>query len=181
MPAHLPLSRTSLYPASLCLALAAAVNALAADTAVSDPREAEVRQLVDRYFRTWSAQDIPRYGQCFAAQAVVQMIDSSGELTTMPLAPFLRSQQEAHRRAAAPMTEAPESIEVRFDAKVAHALVYWKLVEGDRLQYGYDHFTLIRQQDKWRIAHLLFYALPDQSGSAHESKAAPQESIVPAR
>ncbi|RIK73788.1 MAG: hypothetical protein DCC67_17465 [Planctomycetota bacterium] len=146
--------------AILCLGLLAAVSARG-QSAADDAREQEVRDLIDRYFRTWSAQDIDRYGQCFAPQAVVQLVDAKGGLTTMPLGPFLRSQQEAQRRATAPMTETPESIAIRFDAKLAHALVYWKLVDGPRTEYGYDHFTFVRQDGKWRIAHLVFYAVSE--------------------
>jgi pyroglutamyl-peptidase len=126
----------------------------------SNAKEEEVREFIDRYFLTWSNQDMQRYGQCFMPQAAIQLIDPNGQLTTMPLAPFLRSQQESHRRAVNRMTETPESVEVRFDANLAHALVYWKLVDGDRTEYGYDHFTLMRSDGKWRIAHLLFYTTP---------------------
>jgi pyroglutamyl-peptidase len=136
-----------------------------ADPPAQDARQEEVRALVDRYFRTWSAQDMERYGQCFMPQAAVQLIDENGRLVTMPLAPFLRSQQEAHRRAANPMVETPEKVEIRFDAKLAHALVYWKLVDGDRVEHGYDHFTLMRHEGQWRIANLVFYSTPPEDGN----------------
>jgi pyrrolidone-carboxylate peptidase len=126
----------------------------------TNEREQEVREFIDRYFLTWSNQDMERYGQCFMPQAAIQIIDDNGQLTTVPLAPFLRSQQESHRRAANRMTETPESVEIRFEAKLAHALVYWKLVDGQRTEYGYDHFTLMRSNGQWRIAHLIFYTTP---------------------
>jgi hypothetical protein len=135
---------------------------VAADPADQDARRDEVRQLIDRYFQTWSAQDIQRYGQCFVPQAAVQVIDQDGKLVSMPLAPFLRSQQEAHRRAATPMVETAESIEIRFDAKLAHALVSWKLVDGNRIETGYDHFTLMRSGGQWRIANLIFYSTAEE-------------------
>jgi pyroglutamyl-peptidase len=121
-------------------------------------QEREVRDLIDRYFRSWSSQDLVRYGQCFMPQAAIQLIDSSGKLITMPLAPFLKSQQEAQRNAANPMTETPESVDVRFEAELARVVVRWKLVDGQRVEYGYDHFTLMRSEGKWRIANLTFYA-----------------------
>ena len=104
-----------------------------------------------------------RYGQCFMPEAAVQLIDENGRLITMPLAPFLRSQQESHRRAANRMVETPEKVEIRFDAKLAHALVYWKLVDGNRIEHGYDHFTLMRHEGKWRIANLIFYSTPPEA------------------
>lgn len=129
----------------------------------TDPREAAVRLLIDRYFFTWTKQDIDRYGQCFLPQAIVQLVDPERGLTTIPLGPFLESQREAHRRAAKPLTETAERVDVRFETPdVARVVVYWKLVGGDRTEYGYDHFTLLNSDGKWRIANLLFYAVePD--------------------
>ncbi len=132
----------------------------AADPAPKDAGKDEVQQLIDRYFRSWSNQDLQRYGECFMPQAAIQLIAENGQLTTVPLAPFLKSQQEAHRNAANRMTETPESVEIRFDANLAHALVHWKLVDGQRTEYGYDHFTLMRADGKWRIANLIFYTTP---------------------
>jgi len=151
--------------ALLLVAIAFGVAAIAlsalvsADEAAKSPEaEAAVRRLIDRYFRSWSNQDLVRYGQCFMPQAAIQLIDANGRLNTMPLGPFLKSQQEAHRQAKNPLTETPESIQIRFDARLAHALVYWKLVDGQRVEYGYDHFTLMQSNGDWRIANLIFYA-----------------------
>ena len=77
----------------------------------------------------------------------------------MPLTPFLQSQQQAHQASPNKMVETPETVKIRFDANLAHALVYWKLVDGERLEYGYDHFTLMKSNGKWRIANIVFYAV----------------------
>jgi pyroglutamyl-peptidase len=152
----------------------ASVKALVQPTALAQTQplvseqEREVRDLIDRYFRSWSGQDLVRYGQCFVPQAAIQLIDSSGKLVTMPLAPFLKTQQEAQRNAANPMTETPESVEIRFEAKLARVVVRWKLVDGQRIEYGYDHFTLMRHEGKWRIANLTFYA--DKPGDKPAAK-----------
>jgi hypothetical protein len=87
------------------------------------------------------------------------LIDPNRGLITMPLTPFLQSQQQAHQASPNKMTETPESIKIRFDADLAHVLVYWKLVDGKRLEYGYDHFTLMKSDGKWRIANIIFYAV----------------------
>ena len=34
-------------------------------------------------------------------------------------------------------------------AKLARAIVYWKLTAGPRVEYGYDHFTLMKNRGKW--------------------------------
>lgn len=129
----------------------------------ADPREPEVRKLIDRYFRTWSNQDIDRYGQLFMPKAAVQMIDPAGELVTMPLAPFLQSQREAHHQSANPLTETAESVEIRFEAGLARVVVFWKLVDGKRVETGYDHFTLMQSNGNWRIANLIFYVADQES------------------
>lgn len=124
----------------------------------ADPRRQEVQQLIDRYFQSWSSQDINRYGQCFMPAAVIQMIDADGRLGSLPLGTFLKSQQEAQRKAAQPMTETAESVDIRFENELARVVVHWKLVDGNRTETGYDHFTLMRSEGKWRIANLIFYA-----------------------
>jgi pyroglutamyl-peptidase len=126
--------------------------------AAADPREEGVRELIERYFRTWSAQDIDRYGQCFMPQAAIQLIDAGGRLTTMPLRQFLETQRASHRDAEHPLTETPETIEIKFEGVLARVIVYWKLVSGEREEYGYDHFTLMPAGGGWRIANLIFYA-----------------------
>jgi hypothetical protein len=162
---HSPRSLRTVVAIGLISLLAVAGYTAAADPAAEDAAKAEVQQLIDRYFRTWSNQDMDRYGQCFMPQAAVQLIDEAGQLHTMPLAPFLRSQQDAHRQAANRMSETAESVEIRFDANLAHALVYWKLVDGPRTEYGYDHFTLMKSDGKWRIANLVFYTTPAKAKS----------------
>jgi hypothetical protein len=145
--------------AGLGLAFGLAAVLTAADASSDDAtREGEVRRLLDRYFQSWSKADIARYGQCFMPQAAIQMIDPQGRLASMPLAPFLKSQQEAHRQSANGLTETAETAVIRFDGDLAHALVYWKLIDGQRAEYGYDHFTLMRSGGNWRIAHLIFYS-----------------------
>lgn len=124
-----------------------------------DPRESAVRQVIDGYFAAWSSQDLDRYGRLFMPKAAIQLIDPAGELITVRLAPFLESQREAHRRAKNRLTESAERVDVRFEAELARVVVYWKLLDGDRVEYGYDHFTLIKSGDQWRIANLLFYAV----------------------
>ena len=57
--------------------------------------------------------------------------------------------------------EVPESIEIRFEQKLARVVAHWRLNAGTRVQKGYDHFTLIHDRGRWRIANLLFYATSD--------------------
>lgn len=157
------------------LAYAVALIAVLAPPAraaeLKDPREPEVRRLIERYFLSWSNQDLDRYGQCFLPNAAVQLLDANGALTTLPLGPFLQSQREAHRQAVNRLTETAETVDVRFEGKVARVVVYWKLVGSEVDEYGYDHFTLINAGDRWRIANLLFY--PDPDGPQQDAEKTP--------
>lgn len=157
------MNRTMLLAVALAVG-AATVGFLSRSTsaqssAAADPREAAVREMLEGYFRSWTRQDMERYGRCFMPQAAVQVIDPAGRLGTMPLQPFLNSQKVAHKEAKTPLTETPETIDVRFEGKLARAVVYWKLVDGEKVEYGYDHFTLMETAAGWKIANLIFYGV----------------------
>jgi pyroglutamyl-peptidase len=122
----------------------------------------EVEAFIRRYFQTWSDQDMDAYGRCFASNACIQFIDPDGRISLYTLAPFLTSQRESHRRARHRQTEVAESIDIRFEAQLARVVAYWKLTAGPRTEFGYDHFTLIKQQGQWRIANLVFYAAEER-------------------
>ena len=128
--------------------------------AAQDVQVKDIRALIDRYFLSWSAQDMQRYGRCFHPKAVVQLVDPKAGLVSTALGPFLRGQAESHRRSAHRMTETAENVEIRREGDLARVLVAWKLVDGERIETGYDHFTLLKVADEWRIAHLIFYATP---------------------
>jgi pyroglutamyl-peptidase len=129
----------------------------AATPPVADARARAVEQAIRRYFSTWSAQDMAGYGACFVKDATIHHIDDAGEVTKFDLAPFLTWQRNVTRRADPPMTETPETIDVRFEQGLARAVVHWKLSAGARVEYGYDHFTLAQQNGEWKIVNLVFY------------------------
>jgi hypothetical protein len=143
--------------------IAAGLQAQQTAAPAADAREQGVRELIDRYFLTWNAQDIERYGQCFMPQAAVQLLDPNGRLTTLSLRAFLQTQREAHARTQG-LHETPETVDVKFEGQLARVVVSWKLVSGDQVQSGYDHFTLIPSGGQWRIANLIFYETPQQQG-----------------
>jgi pyroglutamyl-peptidase len=118
-------------------------------------RIAEVEKFVHHYFRTWSNVEMDAYADCFLNEAVIQFIDGRGQLYSQAKRPFIAEQRQVQSKN--PGKETPESIEIRLEPNVARAIVYWKLTMGDRVEYGYDHFTLARQEGKWKIVNLLFY------------------------
>ncbi len=96
-------------------------------------------------------------------QSAVQLVDPSGRLTTLPLRTFLESQREAHKNSAG-MNETPLSVDVQLEGRLARVIVHWKLVAGDKVQYGYDHFTIMPVNGQWRIANLIFYETQGEDG-----------------
>ncbi len=121
-----------------------------------DPRTAEVEELIRRYFRTWSSQDIQGYGECFRSNSSIQFIDAEGTIKEFALPEFLAS-QDAVFRAGQHETEVPESIDIRFESELARVVVYYKLTAGPREVFGYDHFTLAKHDGKWGIVNLVWH------------------------
>jgi hypothetical protein len=97
------------------------------------------------------------YGACFWPGAVVQYLHPNGRLATYALQPFLAAQRKVHSRSRHKKTEVPLSIDIRFEGRLARAVVYWKLTDGPRTDFGYDHFTLANQRGQWKIVNLVFY------------------------
>jgi pyroglutamyl-peptidase len=118
-------------------------------------RTAEVKKFVEHYFSTWSNVEMDAYADLFLNEAVIQFIDERGQLHSQAKRPFILEQRRVQARN--PGKETPESIEIRFEPNLARAVVHWKLVMGNRVEYGYDHFTLARQEGKWKIVNLVFY------------------------
>jgi pyroglutamyl-peptidase len=143
-------------------ALAAATVAVQpSPTPAEAAREKQVKAFIEHYFKSWSDQDMDAYDDCFMSDACIQYIDENGQLFTSPRQRFVASQREVHRRSSTRSIEVPESIEVRFEQKLARVVAYWRLNAGSRVQKGYDHFTLRQERGRWRIVNLLFYATSD--------------------
>ena len=98
------------------------------------------------------------YGNCFADGAVIQEV-GSGDISTQMKGPFVATQATYHKMAVFKAVEVPVRTAITFEADLARVVVYWKLTAGPRLQYGYDHFTLLKQDGQWKIANLVFYAV----------------------
>jgi pyroglutamyl-peptidase len=126
----------------------------------------EIKEFIGRYFKTWSDQDIKGYDACFLPDASVQHIAANGGLTTYTRLQFIASQREFHRTSPVKATEVAERVDIRFEEKLARVVVYWKLTAGARIEYGYDHFTLMRHDGNWRIVNLVFYTTPPEKKKA---------------
>jgi pyroglutamyl-peptidase len=120
----------------------------------------EIKEFIGRYFRTWSNQDMKGYEACFLPEASIQHISAAGRLTTSSRPQFIASQRNYHRTSPVRTTEVAESVDIRLEGKLARVVVFWKLTAGARMEWGYDHFTLIRQDGGWRIVNLVFYETP---------------------
>jgi pyroglutamyl-peptidase len=142
----------------VCCAAVSNASAVGPPTASGDLRSKEVEELIRRYFRTWSNEDMPSYSKCFHKNACVQYIDAKGDIDHKSLPAFLATQAAAFRRNDR-ATETPESIDIRFEQNLARAVVRWKLILGAKTISGYDHFTLSKTEGKWGIVNLVFYEI----------------------
>ena len=124
---------------------------------VANPELPAVEKLIEGYFKSWSEQRMQDYGDCFAEDSVIQEISRSGGITTQMKDPFVATQTTYHKLALFRAIEVPVKTDITFEADLARAVVYWKLTAGPRTQFGYDHFTLIRQSGEWKIVNLVFY------------------------
>lgn len=124
----------------------------------SNPERAAVEKLVRNYFKSWSDQRMRDYSDCFADNAVIQEINS-GEIITQLKDPFVAAQTTYHRMAVFRAVEVPVQTSISFEAELARVVVYWKLTAGPRVQYGYDHFTLMKIGQDWKIVNLTFYGV----------------------
>jgi pyroglutamyl-peptidase len=124
-----------------------------------DPRYPEVKEMIERYFRTWSEQDIKGYNDCFLPEACIQQLElPAGRVATFSRPVFIASQRHYHQTSPQRTVEVPETMDIRFEESLARVVVYWKLTAGPRTERGYDHFTLMKQDGSWRIINLVFYA-----------------------
>lgn len=119
--------------------------------------EPALRTFLERYFSTWSAQDMAGYGACFHPAARISFVDESGGSAAQGLTDFLHSQKLSHAQSSFPMAEAPTHMAITGDARVAQAAVRWKLTKGAEVVTGMDYFTLVKTRDGWRILALVFY------------------------
>jgi hypothetical protein len=148
-------------PADPAVVPAATSQDAPAPAPAASARERDVKAFIEHYFKSWSDQDMDAYDDCFLTDACIQYIDPQGQLFTTPRQRFVASQRQVHRQSTVRSIEVPESIEVRFEQKIARVVAYWRLNAGQRVQKGYDHFTLKQERGKWRIVNLLFYATSD--------------------
>jgi len=130
----------------------------AAPASPVNPERAAVEKLVRNYFKSWSDQRMRDYADCFAENAVIQEVDS-GKVRTQLKDPFVAEQTNYHRIAVFRAVEVPVQTSITFEAELARVVVYWKLTAGPRVQYGYDHFTLVKVDQDWKIVNLVFYGV----------------------
>ena len=125
-----------------------------ADTTVED-----VRAVLTRYFKVWSDKDMAAYEALFDPGATIHFVQEGGQVVPWPVPPFIEAQRQAHAAATAPMVETAERMEIHVspDGRAAQAAVKWRLLEGNEVTIGWDHFTLLRQEKGWRILNLVFY------------------------
>ena len=118
--------------------------------------EKEVRAHLERYFATWSAQDMEGYAACFHPQARICFNLGEGRVSSEGLTDFVHGQKMSHQTATSPMKEVPLEMKITTAKAVAQAVVKWELRKADGNKTGTDLFTLTRTADGWRIIALVW-------------------------
>jgi Putative lumazine-binding len=124
--------------------------------APTHPEEAELRPFIEKYFSTWSTQDMQAYEGCFHPSAKVTYVAKTGQIQSLALSDFIHDQTMSHRFSKERSIEVPTNIRLTGDATVVQAQVKWKLTVGPKITTGMDYFTLIKTENGWRIAALVF-------------------------
>lgn len=117
--------------------------------------EPAVRAHLERYFSTWSAQDMDGYGACFHPQARITFVTPQG-VSAQGLTDFLHGQRLTHQAAADPMKEVPLDMQFQVGKGIVTAAVKWELQKQDGNKTGTDFFTLAKTPEGWRIVALVW-------------------------
>jgi len=130
---------------------------LTACSPAAHPDQPGIETFLQRYFSTWSAQDMAGYSACFHPTARISFVGDSGQTSSQGLTDFIHGQTLGHQRSPVPMTEVPTEMKITGDPRVAQAAVRWKLTKGRETVTGTDYFTLVKTPEGWKIASLVFY------------------------
>ena len=76
------------------------------------------------------------------------VMPASLRVTSTGAVQAIASQRDAHRRSPSRMVEVPESIEIRFEQKLARAVVFWKLTAGARVENGALRVKFVPNQEE---------------------------------
>jgi hypothetical protein len=128
-----------------------------APSATAHPDEPAIREFLNRYFSTWSAQDMDGYGACFGEQARITYVEKGGASRSQGLTDFLHGQKLGHAQSPVKMIEVPLDMKISGDTRVAQAAVKWQLTKGAEIVTGMDYFTLVKTPQGWKIAALVFF------------------------
>ena len=137
---------------ALCLIFAVLLSSC---SQAESPDEKAVRAHLERYFSTWSSQDMAGYESCFFPQARITF-SSGGRVNVEGLTDFLYSQRMCQQQATTPMKEEPKEMKITLANDIAQASVKWELHKSDGNTTGTDMFTLVRIDGGWKIAALVW-------------------------
>ena len=134
-------------------------QAVAAPSGDLDPAEAErLEAFLDRYFTSWSEQDMEAYRDCFHPRATIHHIDAAGRVTMQRLDDFIAGQRAGHARSPVRMIEVPLWHRVEPGLQALQVHVRWHLAAGEREVLGRNHYTLQRGGEHgFQIINLVFY------------------------
>ncbi len=123
-----------------------------APAAPRTPEEAAIEGLIATYFRSWSSRDLESYAGCFHPNARIWYEGRE----PLALSEFLQTQERAHATSPLPMREWAADSGITVKDGLASVWVRWELERGKERKRGWDFFTLIHEEGRWRILSLVF-------------------------
>ena len=119
----------------------------------------DIKPFLQKYFNSWSKNDMKSYRSCFHKDAVIVYIKNGTVANKQNLRSFIKGQSSYLATAAGKVRESMTSFSATEDDKSAAVIVKWLFEEkGKPSGTGIDHFLLIRDKDKkWKIVSLVWY------------------------
>ncbi|MDP8218737.1 MAG: nuclear transport factor 2 family protein [Candidatus Theseobacter exili] len=122
---------------------------------LSSDNEERIRNILKLYCKYYSNEDAQSYKSLFTARAQIATIFPNGKLFVLSLDDFIYTQEHYFDEADVSM-ETFENIRVDLTGNVARVVADYSLVDQDGTSTGKDYFTLIKEDNSWKILFLLF-------------------------
>lgn len=133
----------------------ARVDALDSPPTFGDAELAEVRAVIDRYFRTFSEQDWATYRTVFTAPIVLWSVGTTPQVveTVEEMVASMRTVRESFDGTVYAVSRAERMIVTPLSARSALVDVHWRrdAVDGSLISEGAEILAVVATADGWKI------------------------------
>ncbi|BBM85668.1 nuclear transport factor 2 family protein [Candidatus Uabimicrobium amorphum] len=118
----------------------------------------DIEPFLNKYFTSWSNNNIKDYRSCFHKDAIIIYIKNGTVQNKQDLQTFIKG-QSAYLAKTKNVRESMTSFTAKEDSKSAAIVAKWAFEEQGKISgTGVDHFLLIRDKKKqWKIVSLVWY------------------------